>query len=59
MMVSAVTVARYYTPTEWISIQRNIFQRNESYFKESVSFANGELYEKDSIKVVDILKFRT
>ena len=54
-----LTVARYYTPTGR-SIQKPYTKGNESYFKESESrFANGELYEKDSIKVVDSLKFKT
>ncbi len=54
-----LTVARYYTPTGR-SIQKPYSKGNESYFKESETrFLNGELYEKDSIKVVDSLKFRT
>ena len=54
-----LTVARYYTPTGR-SIQKTYKKGNESYFKESESrFVNGELYEKDSIKVVDSLRFKT
>lgn len=54
-----LTVARYYTPTGR-SIQKPYSKGSESYFKESESrFANGELFEKDSIKVVDSLKFKT
>jgi carboxyl-terminal processing protease len=54
-----LTVARYYTPTGR-SIQKPYTKGNESYFNESESrFISGELYEKDSIKVVDSLKFKT
>jgi carboxyl-terminal processing protease len=54
-----LTVARYYTPTGR-SIQKSYSDGNEEYFKESESrFEKGELYEKDSIKVVDSLKFKT
>lgn len=54
-----LTVARYYTPTGR-SIQKPYSKGNEDYFKESESrFAKGELYEKDSIKVADSLKFKT
>lgn len=54
-----LTIARYYTPTGR-SIQKPYSKGNESYFKESDSrFSNGELYEKDSIKVTDSLKFKT
>jgi carboxyl-terminal processing protease len=54
-----LTVARYYTPTGR-SIQKPYSKGNEEYFEESESrFAKGELYEKDSIKVVDSLKFKT
>jgi carboxyl-terminal processing protease len=54
-----LTVARYYTPTGR-SIQKPYSEGNEEYFKESESrFEKGELYEKDSIKVVDSLKFKT
>jgi carboxyl-terminal processing protease len=54
-----LTVARYYTPTGR-SIQKPYSKGNEEYFKESESrFEKGELYEKDSIKVVDSLKFKT
>lgn len=54
-----LTVARYYTPTGR-SIQKPYFKGEEQYFKESESrFKNGELYNKDSIKVSDSLKFKT
>ncbi|HEX9151375.1 MAG TPA: S41 family peptidase [Flavobacterium sp.] len=54
-----LTIARYYTPTGR-SIQKPYSKGNEAYFKESDSrFENGELYEKDSIKVSDSLKFKT
>ncbi|MFT5253751.1 MAG: carboxyl-terminal processing protease [Flavobacteriales bacterium] len=54
-----LTVARYYTPTGR-SIQKPYSKGNEAYFNESESrFEKGELYEKDSIKVVDSLKFKT
>lgn len=54
-----MTVARYYTPTGR-SIQKPYLKGNEEYFKESeIRFLNGELYEKDSIKVADSLKFKT
>jgi carboxyl-terminal processing protease len=54
-----LTIARYYTPTGR-SIQKPYSKGNENYFKESDSrFTNGELYEKDSIKVIDSLKFKT
>lgn len=54
-----LTIARYYTPTGR-SIQRPYSKGNEAYFKESEArFENGELYQKDSIKVSDTLKFKT
>lgn len=54
-----LTIARYYTPTGR-SIQKPYSKGNEAYFKESEArFGNGELYEKDSIKVLDTLKFKT
>ncbi|NRT11598.1 S41 family peptidase [Flavobacterium sp. 14A] len=55
-----LTVARYYTPTGR-SIQKPYAKGDEeAYFKESESrFKNGELYDKDSIKVADSLKFKT
>jgi carboxyl-terminal processing protease len=54
-----LTIARYYTPTGR-SIQKPYLKGNEDYFKESdARFLNGELYRKDSIKVVDSLKFKT
>jgi len=54
-----LTVARYYTPTGR-SIQKSYSKGNKEYFKESDSrFANGELYNKDSIKTPKTLKFIT
>ena len=55
-----LTVARYYTPTGR-SIQRPYVKGDEeTYYKESETrFENGELYDKDSIKVADSLKFKT
>ena len=54
-----LTIARYYTPTGR-SIQKPYSKGNEAYFKESEArFGNGELYEKDSIKVSDTIKFKT
>jgi carboxyl-terminal processing protease len=54
-----LTIARYYTPTGR-SIQKPYAKGKEAYFKESENrFANGELFEKDSIKVSDTLKFKT
>ena len=55
-----LTVARYYTPTGR-SIQKPYVKGDdETYFKESEArFATGEMYEKDSIKVADSLKFKT
>jgi carboxyl-terminal processing protease len=54
-----LTIARYYTPTGR-SIQKTYSKGNEEYFKESDDrFLHGELYKKDSIKVVDSLKFKT
>lgn len=54
-----LTIARYYTPTGR-SIQKPYSKGNDAYFKESdTRFENGELYEKDSIKVSESLKFKT
>ena len=54
-----LTIARYYTPTGR-SIQKPYSKGKEAYFKESEArFGNGELYEKDSIKVSDTIKFKT
>lgn len=54
-----LTIARYYTPTGR-SIQRPYSKGNEDYFKESEArFANGELYNKDSIKTPKTPKFKT
>lgn len=54
-----LTIARYYTPTGR-SIQKPYSKGNDAYFKESEArFENGELFEKDSIKVSDTIKFKT
>ncbi|WP_158728766.1 MULTISPECIES: S41 family peptidase [unclassified Flavobacterium] len=54
-----LTIARYYTPTGR-SIQKPYAKGKEAYFKESETrFENGELYDKDSIKVVDTLRYKT
>jgi len=54
-----LTVARYYTPSGR-SIQKPYVEGNEDYFNEfEKRFYNGELYEKDSIKVADSLKYKT
>lgn len=55
-----LTIARYYTPTGR-SIQKPYVKGDdEGYFNESEArFTSGELYEKDSIKVADSLKFKT
>lgn len=55
-----LTVARYYTPTGR-SIQKAYVKGDENaYFSEfGKRFENGELYEKDSIKIADTLKFKT
>jgi carboxyl-terminal processing protease len=52
-----LTVARYYTPSGR-SIQKPYSDKN--YFNEfEKRFASGELYQKDSIKVVDSLRYKT
>lgn len=54
-----LTVARYYTPSGR-SIQKPYVEGNDDYFNEfEKRFYSGELYEKDSIKVADSLKFKT
>jgi carboxyl-terminal processing protease len=55
-----LTIARYFTPTGR-SIQKSYEKGGgDAYFKDfEARFLNGELYEKDSIKVADTLKFRT
>ena len=54
-----LTIARYYTPTGR-SIQKPYTKGNDAYFKESESrIANGELFEKDSIKISKTIKFKT
>ena len=54
-----LTVARYYTPSGR-SIQKPYDDKAEGYFNEfEKRFLSGELYESDSIKVADSLKFKT
>lgn len=54
-----LTVARYYTPSGR-SIQKPYDDKADGYFNEfEKRFMSGELYEKDSIKVADSLKFKT
>lgn len=55
-----LTVGRYYTPTGR-SIQRPYSKDgNKDYFKDYENrIDNGELLNKDSIKVIDSLKFKT
>uniref|UniRef100_UPI004049D135 S41 family peptidase n=1 Tax=Flavobacterium sp. TaxID=239 RepID=UPI004049D135 len=55
-----LTIARYYTPSGR-SIQKPYENTDlDTYFQEfEQRFENGELYEKDSIKVADSLKFKT
>ena len=55
-----LTTARYYTPTGR-SIQKPYSKNgNKNYYKDyQQRITNGELLNKDSIKVVDSLKFKT
>ena len=54
-----LTVARYYTPSGR-SIQRPYVNGSTEYYSEfDHRFESGELYERDSIKVADTLKFKT
>jgi carboxyl-terminal processing protease len=54
-----LTTARYYTPSGR-SIQKPYGVDLDSYYKDfGKRFENGELYERDSIKVADSLKFKT
>ncbi|WP_339834592.1 S41 family peptidase [uncultured Flavobacterium sp.] len=54
-----LTVARYYTPSGR-SIQKPYEDKADGYFNEfEKRFVSGELYEADSIKVADSLKFKT
>ncbi|HMI08387.1 MAG TPA: S41 family peptidase [Flavobacterium sp.] len=54
-----LTVARYYTPSGR-SIQKSYSKGTEDYFNEfGKRFEDGELYDKDSIKIADTLKFKT
>ena len=54
-----LTVARYYTPSGR-SIQKPYADKGAQYFNEfEKRFESGELYEADTIKVADSLKFKT
>jgi carboxyl-terminal processing protease len=55
-----LTIARYYTPSGR-SIQKTYVKGNESAYQNDYyqRFFNGELYEKDSIKIADTLKFKS
>ncbi len=55
-----LTIARYYTPSGR-SIQKPYKKgESETYFNEfEKRFEDGELYNKDSIKIADTLKFKT
>jgi carboxyl-terminal processing protease len=54
-----LTVARYYTPSGR-SIQKPYEDKGEKYFNEfEKRFESGELYEADTIKIADSLKFKT
>ncbi len=54
-----LTIARYFTPTGR-SIQKPYNKGHDAYFKEfEKRFDSGELFEKDSVKVNDSLKYKT
>ena len=54
-----ITISRYYTPTGR-SIQKPYTNGNEDYNHDfDRRFASGELYQKDSVKINDSLKFKT
>ena len=54
-----LTIARYFTPSGR-SIQKPYEDKADAYFNEfEKRFQSGELYEADSIKVADSLKFKT
>ena len=54
-----LTVARYFTPSGR-SIQKPFEDKASNYFNEfEKRFSSGELYEADSIKVADSLKYKT
>ena len=54
-----LTVSRYYTPTGR-SIQKSYAAGNDAYRKEKYDrYLSGELYNQDSIKLPDSLKFKT
>jgi carboxyl-terminal processing protease len=53
-----LTIARYYT--QQADRFKTLYKGDDETYKESEArFASGELYEKDSIKVTDSLKFKT
>jgi len=55
-----LTIARYYTPTgRCIQKPYNLGQSEDYELEESQRFKSGELENKDSIKYVDSLKFKT
>ncbi len=54
-----LTISRYYTPSGR-SIQKPYGQNTEDYYDEYYQrFTNGEMYVKDSVKVVDSLIYKT
>ena len=54
-----LTIARYFTPSGR-SIQKPYEDKADAYFNEfEKRFQSGELYEADSIKIADSLKFKT
>lgn len=55
-----LTIARYYTPTGR-SIQKPYTKGNDLAYANDFykRYQNGELYEKDSIKIADSLQFKT
>ncbi|MBV6640488.1 MAG: S41 family peptidase [Cyclobacteriaceae bacterium] len=54
-----LTISRYYTPSGR-SIQKPYGQNTEDYYSEYYDrFKNGEMYVKDSAKVVDSLVYKT
>jgi carboxyl-terminal processing protease len=55
-----LTTSRYYTPSGRSIQKAYIKGKSEKYFSEFDNrFKNGELYEKDKIKIADSLKFKT
>ena len=55
-----LTTARYYTPTGR-SIQKPYKQNNTNTYENDIQkrYENGELFIKDSIKIIDSLQFKT